>query len=74
MKRGRKPKYVHILRAMRPGDVLYLVDQTTHLDHHICRAIGRNGGSASTHNFIAVGQDPASAHRVVRVTMHKALK
>ena len=74
MKRGRKEKYRHLLRAMRPGDVIYLASTAPRMDRHITGAVYRGKGVAHTANFIAVLLDPSKAHRVVRVEMIKAME
>jgi hypothetical protein len=62
-------KYVHLLRAMRAGDVLYLTEHIPRLDKSIVIAVARAGGQCETACFVATNLDPATAHRVVRVTM-----
>lgn len=72
--RGSGSIYVHLLRAMRAGDVLYLFEHTNRLDRQITSVVGRNGGECQTAGFVATNLDPAFAHRVVRVTMIKPMK
>lgn len=59
-------KYSHLLLAMRAGDVLYLTDV---LDREIQSVVYKRRGRVATANFVAVAGDPATAHRVVRITM-----
>jgi hypothetical protein len=74
MKRGRPSKYLHLLKAMRAGDVLYLPATAPRFDRQISGAVYLHDGSASTKNFIAVLGDAAKAHRIVRITMHKPMR
>ncbi len=67
-------KYIHLLRAMRAGDVLYLPEHTERLDRALAASIYREGGKAETACFVATNLDPTSAHRVLRVTMVKPMK
>jgi hypothetical protein len=64
--RGRKSKYVHLLRAMRAGDVIYLSGPS---DTSIVATVYRDAGRCETARFVAVNPDPAMAHAVIRVTM-----
>jgi hypothetical protein len=74
MKRGRKPRYVHLLRAMRAGDTIYFSEHTTRLDKAFQATVYRGGGRCTTACFVATNLDPAEAHRVVAVTMLKPMK
>lgn len=74
MKRGRPSTYVHLLRAMRPGDVLYLTGRHPRLDRAVVASVGRAGGKVETACFVAVNSIPELAHTVVRVTCIKPLK
>ena len=66
---SRKSRYIHTLRAMRKGDVVYLPDKPARLDKAVTATVWRGGGKCLTACFVAVNLDPATAHRVVRVTM-----
>lgn len=68
-----KSRYIHLLRAMERGDVLYLPERTRRLDRQIVAAVGREAGKCQTANFVAIQTDPETAHRVVRVTMLEAM-
>lgn len=68
MKRGRKPLYIHLLRAMRAGDVIYLPEHMWRLDVSIVASVARECGKVETACFVATNLDPARAHRVVCVT------
>ncbi len=70
-KPGAESKYVHLLRAMRAGDVLYLYEHTPRMDKAILASAYRNGGKCQTACFVATNLDPDFAHRVIRVTMTK---
>lgn len=72
--RGRKSRYVHLLRAMRKGDVLYIPEHMPRLDKSITAVVFRCGGKCLTACFTAVTPDPSTAHRVVRITMLKPLR
>ena len=74
MKRGRKPLYIHLLRAMRAGDVLYLPENSERLDRAIVSSVSRDGGKVETACFVATNLDPIYAHRVVRITCLESLK
>lgn len=73
-KRGQGSKYIHLLRVMKPGDVLYLPEHTGRLDKAIYAAVHRRRGKAETACFVATTLDPDFAHRIVRVTMIEPLK
>ncbi len=74
MKRGRKPLYVHLLRAMRAADVIYFPEHLVRLDKSFQATVYREGGKCETACFVATNLDPASAHRVVRVTMVRPVR
>lgn len=74
MKPGRKPLYIHLLRAMRPGDVIYLPEHEPLLDVAIVASVARECGKVETARFVATNLDPARAHRVVRITCLEPLK
>ena len=62
-------KYLHILQAMRKGDVVYFAETKakTRMDRALrCTALQHNM-NIRTANFVAVNSDPATAHRVLRV-------
>lgn len=69
-----KRPYLHLLRAMRPGDAIYLAETSPHLPRQVHAVVGRNEGEVSTKYFLATNLSPDTAHRVVRVTMVRALK
>jgi hypothetical protein len=71
---GRKSKYVHLLRAMRKGDILYLPETIPRLDKSIVVAVSRDGGICQTACFVALNLAPETAHRVVRVTMLRPMQ
>lgn len=74
MMRGRPSKYVHLLRAMRAGDVLYLVATAPRFDRHISGTVFKLGGKCETANFVAVLNDAATAHHILKITMLQPLK
>lgn len=67
--RGAPSKYIHLLRAMRPGDVIYLPESLPRLDRALAASIYREGGKAETACLLASNLDPACSHRIVRITM-----
>ena len=74
MKRGRKEKYGHLLRAMRAGDVLYLPATAKRFDRQISGTLYRLGARASTVNVVAVRVDRVSAEHLVKITMLEPVK
>ena len=73
-KRGRPSKYVHMLRGMRKGDVLYIPEHHRRLDREIASTVWRGGGKVLTACFVATNLDPATAHRVIRITMRSPMR
>lgn len=73
MARGRKSKYLHLLRAMRVGDTVYLPATAKRFDRQISGAIYRYGGKASTVNVVGVRVDRATAQHLVGVTITRPL-
>jgi hypothetical protein len=67
-------QYIHLVRAMRAGDALYLPDRKGDLDRQLVSAVGRSGGRVSTSKFVAIATGPETAHWVLKVTMHEPLK
>ncbi len=74
MRTGRRPIYLHVLRAMRPGDILYLASKHENFDRAIVASVTRACGKVETARFVAVNSIPETAHRVVRVTCLEPLK
>lgn len=75
MTKARPSRYVHLLRAMRAGDVLYLPEHQKRLDRAIVACVDRAGGDIETAVFAAVNSMlPEQTHRVVRVTCLKPLR
>jgi hypothetical protein len=71
---GVHSKYIHLIRAMRKGDVLYLPETIQRLDRQIVASIGREGGRAQTACFVATNLEPLMAHRIVRIKMIEPMK
>ena len=69
-----KPNLTHLLRAMKPGDVIYLPETGGRLDRQITSVVYRNGGKAETAYFLATNLNPSTAHRIVRVKMIRPLE
>lgn len=71
---GRKSKYVHLLRAMKPGDVVYLPATAPRFDRQLQGTAFIHRGRIEVCNMVAVMQHPPQAHHIVRVTMLKPFK
>ena len=67
-------QYIHLVRAMQPGDALYLPDRNGDLNRQIVSAVGRSGGRVSTAKYVAIGTGPQSAHWVLKITMLEPLR
>lgn len=58
--------YTHILRAMKPGDEIYIAGC---LDRDVTAVVHRAGGKAKTSKFVAIKPGAESVLNLVRVTM-----
>lgn len=66
--RGRPAKYLHLFKALQVGDSIYLPAPRQRFDRQ-CVSMGLYYGiKVKAANFVAVNNDPATAHRVVRIT------
>lgn len=74
MARGRPTKYLHLLRAMRAGDSIYLEATASRFDRQLASAVFRYGGKCSCTNLIAVRLDRVTALHVVQITILQPLK
>ncbi len=78
MKRGAKKnqgsKYVHILRALREGDTVYLPWLHLRMPELLRVAAANEGGNCATDLFLATAGKPETARYVVRVTCNKPMK
>ena len=69
-KTNQNSKYIHILRAMREGDTVYLPLLHPRMPELLRIAAKKCGGNCATDLFLATAGTPVSARYVVRVTMN----
>lgn len=73
-KKNQGSKYVHILRALRPGDVIYLPELHSRTGELIRVAAREFGGDCRTQRYMATAMTPETAHIIIQVTMTRAMK
>ena len=71
---GRQTKYLHLLRAMRAGDSIYLDATVPRFDRQLASAVYLYGGASSMTTLVAVHLDRVTACHVVKITMLQPLK
>lgn len=60
-------KYIHLIRAMHPGDVIYLIATGTHFDRTITSSCYRARIKVRTKNVVAVETDRVTACHLLRI-------
>lgn len=61
-------KYMHILQAMKVGDVVYLPATSPRFDRQISAIGSRKDFRLSVENMVAVKQIPPSATHILKIT------
>lgn len=67
MEHGRPTKYIHLIRAMRPGDIVYLIAHTPRFDRQVSASCYREGIKVTTTNVVAVNTDRVTACHLLRI-------
>lgn len=67
MEHGKPNRYIHLIRAMLPGDIIYLIAHTPRFDRQVSGSCWREGIKVSTTNVVAVNIDRVTACHLLRI-------